>query len=65
MTDEDLELAQQLIDAYTEYVAFLAEAYQGPAGMAYVHGWRCPTETFDEGEKHRQRIYDLREKLAA
>lgn len=55
---------KELIEAYDEYIALLAHAEQGLMGLAYAHGYRCPPEFVERGEKLRARIADLKAKVA-
>lgn len=49
---------QNLVRLLEEYIAFLAEANEGPLQMAWVHGWRCSDADFERGKEFRQEIVE-------
>lgn len=58
---------EALINEYEAYLEFLNEANEGPIGIAYVHGWRCPEVEVQRGKDFRLRLIELRKaaRLAA
>ena len=55
-TDSHIALIRKL----DEYIEFLGKANAGPISNAFVHGWRCPQEDIDTGERLRKEIAELR-----
>lgn len=48
--------AIELNKLYKEYIEFINTANEGAILLAHVHGWRCPQDVIDEGERRRKEI---------
>lgn len=54
---------KELIEAYDEYIKLLTDSEAGFMGLAYTHGYRCPSELVKRGEELRAKIAELKSNL--
>jgi len=55
--------AEKLIETYDEYIKLITEENQGLIGLAYVHGMGDNKEGYEQGERLRAEISDLKAQI--
>lgn len=57
---DKINIYNQLINKFDEYLNFLNEANNGPINIAWIHGWRCSKDDIEKGENLRKEIENLK-----